>query len=257
MNRFATHSLTLMVVAGCGTALLIWLAPASTIVHLILGLLLVLILPGYALTELLFAKGQLTRTERLLYTLGGSVMVATLGALLLNQVPGGVQTNGWIGLLVGVTLIGTLLGALKGQPATTTAAPRLPRLRISFNQLLVLAIAVGVAGIAVKTAQTPTSPQGLTGYTLLWMLPADDTSRLALGISNQEFAPTAYKLQVKVDDQLAQEWPSLLLGVNGRWAAELAVPATAVAGHEITAELYRLDQPDQLYRHVVLRPAVE
>lgn len=250
-----------MVLAGCGTALLIWLAPASTVVHLVLGLLLVLVLPGYALTELLFAKGQLTRTERLLYTLGGSVMVATLGALLLNQLPSGVQTNGWIGLLVGVTLIGTLLGALKRQPAVSTTAPTAatprPRLRISFNQLLVLAIAVGVAGIAVKTAQTPITPQGLTGYTLLWMLPAADTSRLALGISNQEFAPTAYKLQVKVDKQLAQEWPSLLLGVNGRWAAELAVPAAAVAGHEITAELYRLDQPDQLYRHVVLRPAVE
>lgn len=257
MNRFANHSLALMVLAGCGTALLIWLAPASTVVHLILGLLLVLILPGYALTELLFAKGQLTRTERLLYTVVGSITVATLGALVLNQLPGGVQTSGWIGLLVGVTLLGTLLGALKRQPTATAPVTRLPRLRISFNQLLVLAIAVGVAGIAVKTAQTPTSPQGLTGYTLLWMLPADDSSRLALGISNQEFAPTAYKLQVKVDQQLAQEWSNLRLAVNGRWAAELAVPATAVAGHEITAELYRLDQPDQLYRHVVLRPAGE
>lgn len=257
MTRFYNNSLTLMILAGCGTALLIWLTPTSAFLRVTLGLLLVLVLPGYALTEMLFRRWQLTRTERLLYILGGSLTVATLGALALHQLPIGLHTTGWLGLFVGVILVGTLLSGLKRQPVASDSPLRLPRLRIGFNQLLILAIAVGVAGIAVKTAYRPVPTQGLSGYTLLWLNPTTTAanSRLQLGISNHEFVPTAYKLQLKVDDQLAQEWPSLALAVNGRWEAELAVPATELAQHQVTAELYRLDQPDVLYRHVLLRPS--
>lgn len=259
MNRLYNNLFTLVILASCGIALLTWLMPASTFLQVTLGLLLVLILPGYTLSEMLFRGRQLTRTERLLYVLGGSLTVATLGALALHQLPSGLHANGWMGLFGGVTLVGTLVAALKRQSPMVEQTVRLPRLRIGFNQLLLLAIAVGVGGIAIKTAQTPVPTQGLSGYTLLWLNPTTTatSSRLQLGISNQEFAPTAYKLQIKLDDQVAQEWPNLALAVNGRWEAELAVPAAELAQYKVTAELYRLDQPDVLYRHVVLRPSNE
>src|SRR5438105_797407 len=65
------------------------------IVGIVLALPLVFILPGYALTEVLFRKRSLGAPERLLFSIGLSLAIAILSGLILNLLPGGLQAISW------------------------------------------------------------------------------------------------------------------------------------------------------------------
>lgn len=62
--------------------------------RIVLGLLFVLLLPGYALIAALFPKkGDLDGIERVALSLGFSIVVASLIGLLLNYTPWGIKSN--------------------------------------------------------------------------------------------------------------------------------------------------------------------
>lgn len=62
--------------------------------RIVLGLLFILLLPGYALIAALFPKkGDLDGIERVALSLGFSIVVATLIGLLLNYTPRGIRLN--------------------------------------------------------------------------------------------------------------------------------------------------------------------
>jgi hypothetical protein len=65
---------------------------------------------------------------------------------------------------------------------------------------------------------------------------------------------TQYKLQIKANDQLAQEWPLLELAPNQEWLASIELSPEQRTQHALEATLYRLDQPETPYRRVVLQP---
>ena len=233
-----------------------WLISSVAVVPIGLGLLVALVLPGYVLTEALFSRQQLGWAERLLFVLGASLIVAVLGALVLDQLGWLLQMNTWLVLFLTVSGVGGVAAWLIRRPAPpVTWTPK--RLDIGFKPLLLIGAAIVITGFAFTTARTVAPMQAFQGYTMLWLVPttgSDSTQRLQLGVDSKELAPTQYKLQLKVDDQLAQEWPQLNLTPNQQWLASVEVPVASAAQSTVEALLYRLDAPETVYRHVLLRP---
>ena len=73
-------------------------------------------------------------------------------------------------------------------------------------------------------------------------------------MSSEEFAITSYRLEVQLDDHIIADWPTFKLAPGEKWESTLALPPLKATGSVVTAELYRLDQPETIYRQVKLYP---
>ena len=258
MNRLTSNSPLWLMLVTIALTLSYLFIPGNEWLPIFTGTLLVLVLPGWSLTEAIFARQVISRPERLLFTLMSNLGIVSMGTVLLNQLPWGLQTMLWLAVTVSVTLVSAVV-ALLLQLTNVNASQPVAHPgrwgRMSFVQGAALSIALAVACYAVITARTPVSADGYVGYTMLWMVPRQtgEAQRIELGISSQEFDRTQYGLRLLIDEEVAQAWPAIELAPNERWAASLAVPATALNGQILKAELYRLDAPDLVYRNVALR----
>jgi hypothetical protein len=81
---------------------------------------------------------------------------------------------------------------------------------------------------------------------------APDMNRVQLGLISSEFTTTHYQLQLKVDNRVILDKPDITLAPGGTWQLEMPLPPGQPGG---TAEalLYRLDDPNTVYRSVLLR----
>lgn len=257
MKQLLNHSTTLIAAALVGTIALVWLATIFTAVQALLGLIVVLILPGYVLVELLMGRRTLDTLQHLFMTLCASLAIAILGGLMLNQFPLGLRMNGWLAIFVSTIASGALLTWFLRHRRRSAAivAHRVP---VRTSQLLFLGIAALIAVQALFMARTPAPAEHFSGYTMLWMTPIQgaDANQLQLGIDSKEFSATGYRLELMVDEAVAQEWTQIELAPNQQWHANLALNSGALTTETLTANLYRLDAPDKVYRHVVLRPRV-
>jgi hypothetical protein len=89
---------------------------------------------------------------------------------------------------------------------------------------------------------------------MLWILPNDtaQTPEVRLGIDSMEFAPVAYRLVVTLDDQVVYEWASIGLQPGGKWESAVVLPNLGSTSGNVEATLYRLDNPEVVYRRVSL-----
>ncbi len=232
-----------------------------------MAVLLVFCLPGYAITFALFPRHRFGLVERLLLVISASVSVAIVGGLILNLLPAGLQVSSWLVLLSGVTLVAGSVAWVRSPNRQLAASFKLSRLPtylhalaagvgFTVGQTLLIGLAALVIGLTWSIAHTPAPVQGLQGYTLLWLLPAEANQPPAvrLGIRSSEFTPTTYKLQLTANQQLVHEWPVIALKPNTEWDGRFALTPQQLNNTTIEANLYRLDQPATIYRQVVLRP---
>src|SRR5512139_3161335 len=123
MQRPSSDLLAVMIIAALSAALALVL-PADSIVRLMCALPLVLFLPGYAITAALFPPRSLGVPERLLFSLGLSVIATALTGLALNVTPWGLQTSTWaIALAAIVWLACAIAWRRRRQDAAITAVP--------------------------------------------------------------------------------------------------------------------------------------
>lgn len=255
MQRQSSDLLAVMVIAGL-SAVLAMVIPADSIVRLICALPLVLFLPGYAITAALFPPRSLGVPERLLFSLGLSVVTTALAGLALNVTSWGLQTSTWAIALAVIVLLTSAIAWLRGRrDAAITAVPVDIHFKLRFRDGLLLGLAVLVTGTAIGLTRLPVAPNGVAGYTLLWMIPANtsNSNDFRLGINSAEFTETRYRLQVSVGDQVVQAWPELSLKPGEAWETTIGLQSNQVVSGTIAADLYKLDDPDMVYRHVMLR----
>jgi len=248
--------------------MLIWLA-ATAVVLLVLGLLgvtstlartllavpLVLILPGYALIAALFPARSLGLAERVLSSLGLSLVVAIAGGLILNVTPWGLRPLSWLLFLAATSLIGIVLALLRRREQWTLMPFRwsdwlLPR------QAILIGAALLITGGSIAIARFGASRQHASGFTQLWMLPADQTGQntIQLGFSSMEIAATRYRVELRAGDTIMREWPSQELAPGQSWETTFTLPANAPVDVPLEAVLYRLGVDETAYRRVRLAP---
>lgn len=105
----------LLALASCiaFTAVATVRVPIPEIVRLLLGLLLVFALPGFAFVSAIVSDRQLSRSEYLLASVGASITVSVCAAVALAAMPVGLSRLSLTAVLTGCTLIGSVASVLR------------------------------------------------------------------------------------------------------------------------------------------------
>jgi uncharacterized membrane protein len=224
----------------------------------ILMLPLVLVVPGYALTAAVFPKRSLGVPERLVFSLGLSLVIVVLGGLLLNWTPFGLRASSWAVLLSGITLGAGVVALVRrqGQRAPTSRWVRFGGVGLAFRQGLLMGLAAMVVCAAIAVSRISAAQQAFPGFTQLWILPAGTANAkdaLRLGVRNMEATATVYSLSVSANGKVVKVWRKIDLKPHERWEAILVLPQIGRPGAaRVEARLYRARAPATIYRHDVL-----
>jgi uncharacterized membrane protein len=250
---FAVIVLTIIIVVLAFTAPLSWV-PVRT-----LTLPLVLVLPGYALTEAIFAERRLRDPERLVFSLGLSLIIVIASGFVINFTPFGLRVSSWAISLSAITLgaCGAALLRRKRQSVSASGWLRTGNVGLTFRQVLLLGLAALIVCGAVVVSIIGAERQQYPGFTQFWILPATGATKaknaVRLGVSNMESKAMQYRLIVNVDGKVIKQWASIDLEPNEKWEATLIIPQMEHTGTErVEALLYRMDTPTRIYRNVVL-----
>jgi len=239
----------IVVIAAAVSAMCLALVGVEYMLPSILALLLVLVLPGYALTAALFPEQVLRTEERWLVIPGLSVTAAVLGGFVLNWTPWRLSSGSWAMLLGGLTVAASMAALLRRQK-TAPASMRRLHTAIKPRDALLFGAAALVVVVAVVIARGGAIGQPRESFTQLWILPAGEANQDAvrLGISNMEPATMSYRLQVYEGPYTIREWPVIVLEPSEKWEYVLALPPHASSPDTIRALLYRVDEPEVVYR---------
>lgn len=214
---------------------------------------LILWLPGFLLSIVLLHQHKLDPPQRLLLSIGLSLPVAGLSVLLINRLPKLVQSMPFLDglILSGLSLLAVAVLAGGSRKGLGGPALRLPSISLYQAGLLGMAALIGL--LALYLARTPTAPTGLTGYTMLWVQPAQ-AGQLRLGVRSEEFTPTSYRLALEAGDSTiagSRLELQFTLKPGEAWEYPYEIPSDMPLEIPIMVRLYRLDDPDQVYRQVV------
>lgn len=276
MRREFARSLLVALVAPAVTILGLlaggwWTSPAGNILEIAAGLSLVLILPGFTLTTALWPRrpegskvgstlpgrtvGDL---ERLAWSLGLSIAVAVIGALLLNLLPGGLTRASWL-VLLGTWAIVAVVAAtarrhtvrqerngVRVRAGQSWSRPR-------YRQAAASITAIAVVGSALWLACSSAASVSHAGFTQLWLVPQTNrdndissATRAQLGVHGYEPGNTRYRLVLRSNDTIIATW-SFTLITDDVWQQMVDLPH----GQQLAADLYRNDDRTP-YRYVVL-----
>ena len=227
-------------------------------VSIILALPLVFVMPGYVLTAALFSTRSIDTVQRLLLSLALSLAIAIFTGLLLNLLPGGLQSRSW-GLSLGVlTVAGSLLAAYRRRKGRVQGESqgRFPQLRISPLALLLFGLAASVIVFSIVYSMNDAAQKPHPGFTQLWILPAAPSSKscvVRFGVRSFESGPVTYHVILAINGTEIDSWSPILLASQAEWNQSLpiAVPSGSQQA-AVTVSLYRLDRPQTVYRRVDL-----
>jgi hypothetical protein len=222
--------------------------------RMLLAVPLTLFLPGYAISTAIFARARIPRRQFLLFSVGLSLAVLALGALVLNYGPGGVRAWSWA-LLLFLVVLGFCRGAALRRPKRAPApiSWALPRP----NGVQVALLAGGGLAIvaAIALAFTPLSATNATGFTEAWIQPLDGGNGVRIGVGSAERDDSSYRLVIGFGDaktvtrQFGLQPGQREVMVAGGDPLALSPTGAAIP---VTATLYKEDspEPDQPFRQV-------
>jgi uncharacterized membrane protein len=241
--------LAISVAIAAGAVVIAFLDPHGTGLSLLYAAPLVLILPGYVITSATFADRHLEFFERLAWSIGISVACAAVTGVVLNALSIDLNTRSWSLALAAIVVGGAIPAWLRRRSfeGLPVEAERL-RLRPTYALLLAALITVVAAGVAVAGVALQPQP----GFSALWITPVEGSGveQFTLGIRNAEGEATTYRLQVSNAGAVVAEWQDILIEDGEEWRGSITLPAVPESGDAVTGALYRIDQPDSVYRVV-------
>ncbi len=230
----------------------------ETPVRTVLGLLLTLFLPGYALIAMLFPKKKdLSGIERLALSFGLSIAVVPLLGLILNYTPAGIREIPVLLTVTFFTLACTLAAyvrrkRLKEEERFTPAynwklvLPK-GRLDSALTVILALAILASVAAL-VYVIVSPKQGEKFTEFYILGpggmadnyptKLTAGDNGTVLVGVVNHEYAPVNYTLRIALGEKLLRE-EALSLVDNQTYLENYTFAAEGNGTEKLEFDLYR------------------
>lgn len=261
-------SIDILIVMGIAivAVALTFIVPPENVVLRILTLPLVLILPGYALTSALFYRIGFDGIERLVLSLGLSLVIGILGGLALNLTSFGLHAGTWAIFLGTITLVSCTVELVRRSfeakvlfSAPIDRPPGSSGIRgicLTLWQGLLFGLAALIVCVAVVMSTIGAEQQPHPGFTQLWILPASGAlskSSVLVGVRNMEKMAMQYRLDVNEDGKIIELWASIGLQPGENWEVTLALLQAQQTGKSrVEAMLYRADTPRIMYRHVVL-----
>lgn len=242
----------LLIVAGLAllTLSLALLGLDNGALQVMLGLLLVLVLPGYAVSAAAFPDPRLGRVDRGLFVVGFSIGIAILSGFVLNWLSWGLQRSTWAALLAAITLGGCVV-ALVRRPARPVILSR-PPLGLSLGQALLFSLAGLTVVGSILVARGEAAQRPAPDVVQLWIVPGDTAGSVRVGVITRGPVDEHYRLVLQRDGQTVREWPALTVRRNDRWEDGLTLPQQSSGRGPLEARLYRAEAPHQVFRQATL-----
>ena len=200
--KWILHPLRLSTTAVLAAALLALFAPAAVWLRLVVGLPLVVLLPGYAIVAAFDPEHELGFAERSASSIVLSIVLTIACGMLLAISPLKLSTAGSLLVLGVVTIVGNAIASHRA-PRGRLAQPEHPVLeggaRRAFT-LPVIVIALGLAAALLVVAGTVRSARFTPSsgeLVQLWMLPdnAHKNGGVEIGVDNRISTTSRFTLQ--------------------------------------------------------------
>lgn len=225
----------------------------SVVLRTIVGVPLVLGIPGYLLFNLLTSSSETIQLSELpMYAGGLSIAIVAVTGLLLAVSPWGIQAKSFVMTLGMFTYVTSAFIYVK---RSTNFEPRhigtSGAIRPNKSQYLILIYAVIIMGGALIVSYMGANQARQTNFTEFWIVPTDKTAdkSIAIGIRNVEHSDVVYDIQLKSKDTVIQEWKSITLKPSESWSRNITIGSDV---ENLEALLYREDNPEAVYRRVTL-----
>ena len=268
----------LMVALTLLTVAFILIPPLNkTIIRTILGIILVLFIPGYSLIAALFPKwGDLDGIERTALSFGLSIAIAPLIGLGLNYTPWGIRLDPILISLTIFTLTMCLIAYLRRKSLSDEEKFFVPfgeftrGIKKSFKgesrteRILSIILIISIVLAIATTVYIIVKPKEGEKFTEFYILGPDGKASdyptnltngqkgsLIIGVANHEYATTDYKLVVKVGNSTLKN--EKLTIKNGQ---KKMIPFEFTAGSKGQKKmeflLYKLPDEKKAYRSLHL-----
>jgi uncharacterized membrane protein len=220
----------LVTVALAGVSALGVELAAYEVLRLLFALPMVFALPGYAVVAASFGRQMPEPVQRAALTLGLSLAIAMLGALVLD-LTSGLTALSWSVLIVVVVWASCALaiGRRRSDPQLLDhAAPRpTSPWRVRRRDALLMLLALDVAVGALFFAGTPLPAENVQGFTSLSMLPVPARAmQFAVEVTSAEQGRTRYSLEVRYDSKVVVVAPRIVLEPGQRWQRAVVLAAS-------------------------------
>ncbi len=234
----------------------------SSVARIVLGIPLVLFLPGYSLTTLLFPrKTQLTMVERLALSFGLSLAAVPLLGLVLSHTGWGVKFYPVLIVVVSLIIIASMAAWARRRalPPEERPTPSL-YLHLGFwksygraDRILFAALAVAVLAALGTSLYVMAVPKGEEKFTEFYIrqiqnkgLEQPGVFRLGekgvaiVGIRNHQKETEGYRIEVRVDGVENSEFGPIRLEDGQKWEGEVGFTPLKEAGYQkVELMLYR------------------
>ncbi len=243
------------------------------VIGIILAVPLVLVLPGYTLTQTLFRQQSpdqspdsssnlilqpslkieqpVSAVEHIIFGLGLSMAIDVLMGFILNVFPMGLQLQSWTISLGLITTVFALLAAFLRR-RDRVKIERIRRPRITFYECILFGLAILVASAAVWFSVIR-PPATQADFTQFWMLPSNQTDHscaVRIGVQNHESTTMEYRITVTVNGTILHAWPSVVLAPQEEWDQFVSLSPGMVGNMYIEGQLYQSNKPATVYKKV-------
>ncbi|MFC1992485.1 DUF1616 domain-containing protein [Chloroflexota bacterium] len=234
----------------------------SGVLRIVLGLPLVLFIPGYTLVSaLLPARSSLGGVERVTLSFGLSIAIAILIGVILNFTPWGISiypTIIFFALFVLITALiawyrrGKLPPPERLNPTVSLGVPKWWRIggfhrALSLSLIVAILIALGCLGYVIAQ---PTKSEGFTEFYLLGIdgkaenyptkVELGKTAELIVGVVNHERETTSYRIDIIMGDSEVGLVRTAALSDREKWEMVVSLtPPEAGANQRAEFWLYR------------------
>jgi Protein of unknown function (DUF1616) len=227
-------------------------SPAPGAIRAAFALPLTLWLPGYAIAGALSPRAA-GLAERVALAVALSIAVCIVGGFVLNWSPTGLTMESWAVLLVSVTVAGAAVSSVRwSSRGSGEISSRRRGVRVSSSAVANILVGITLAGASIALARTPLPAQGVSGYTMLSLLPRVDASdSVRVAVTSAELRTTSYRLEVRAGGQLALE-RQLTLAPGAQWESVVDVASVPRSRRSLEALLYRASDRRDIYRRATL-----
>ncbi len=245
-------------VLGSGAAVGAGFAPAGTLAATLLGIPLVLLLPGYSVVAAALPSWRPRPGELLLTAVGLSLVLSILAGFILDAAPGGLERRNWVVLLGVLTVaaaavalgrIGRGRPPLEGLPSLDTERPPLDLRTVTRGAIAAggLILAAGAAVAAIKISYEGAADQRAPEFT---ELAADRISarQTFVTVANHAAAERRYVIEARTSRGTILR-RRLTLGPNGAKTLIIEPPKRA---NRVRVLLYRAERPSRPYRELTV-----
>lgn len=221
------------------------------------GVLLVLVLPGYSLSALFFARGVRDRALQLALVAGLSMGMTILIGLVLNWTPWGTRVDIWAGLLTVQICISSsvayvrnrvFVGPLVKQRNTS------PPLFVSDIGMLVGAVVIVVVAVTYARDMAIEIKSSERQFTQMWLLPGaqPDDASVRVGVTSYEPQSESYSVSLWAGQIELATWSHIVLLPGETWSTEYSMPAGFDRSVRLEARAFLDRRPEMTYRYVNL-----